>query len=235
MRTSILIAFLTLSCKVAEPEAYEGDDPGECDDGADNDRDGFFDCDDNDCQNSPICTGGDADTDTDTDGDVDTDTDTDADADADTDADTDPNSIDNLVSFELTYSFQLTVTGLGACTQNFVASGDFVQSQGDWVRFNGPWERVSSDCAAQFDDIIWFDDTGEAYHTFIFSPDRSEVLEWVAHRSSSDHTTGTLRFYISEMYQPVDLNAPSPSFSFALTEGDAFTEGQHTLSATFTN
>jgi hypothetical protein len=33
----------------------EGDDPGECTDRADNDRDGSFDCDDPDCAASPDC------------------------------------------------------------------------------------------------------------------------------------------------------------------------------------
>ena len=32
---------------------FEGDDAGECNDGADNDRDGLFDCDDPDCAGSP--------------------------------------------------------------------------------------------------------------------------------------------------------------------------------------
>ena len=36
---------------------YEGDDPGECSDGADNDQDGFFDCNDNECMMSPDCEG----------------------------------------------------------------------------------------------------------------------------------------------------------------------------------
>jgi hypothetical protein len=34
---------------------YEGDEPGECSDGADNDGDGHFDCDDQDCSGSPAC------------------------------------------------------------------------------------------------------------------------------------------------------------------------------------
>ena len=34
---------------------YEGDQPGECDDGADNDRDGDFDCDDEGCFAAPAC------------------------------------------------------------------------------------------------------------------------------------------------------------------------------------
>jgi hypothetical protein len=40
---------------------YEGDDPGECSDGADNDQDGLFDCDDDDCAGSPDCDGVDTD------------------------------------------------------------------------------------------------------------------------------------------------------------------------------
>ena len=40
---------------------FEGDDPGECSDGADNDRDSFYDCDDQDCFGSPDCSGDDDD------------------------------------------------------------------------------------------------------------------------------------------------------------------------------
>lgn len=36
---------------------YEGDDAGECTDGADNDRDGYFDCQDNGCWGHPDCDG----------------------------------------------------------------------------------------------------------------------------------------------------------------------------------
>lgn len=42
---------------VAFADDFEGDDPGECSDGADNDRDGAFDCDDKDCAASPDCKG----------------------------------------------------------------------------------------------------------------------------------------------------------------------------------
>ncbi len=35
----------------------EGDEPGECSDGGDNDNDGNFDCDDSDCQGAPVCQG----------------------------------------------------------------------------------------------------------------------------------------------------------------------------------
>ncbi len=38
-----------------DPAEVEGDEPGECSDGADNDGDGAFDCDDSDCYGSPVC------------------------------------------------------------------------------------------------------------------------------------------------------------------------------------
>jgi len=54
----LLPLVVMLACTGRAP--YEGDDPGECSDGADNDRDGWFDCDDSDdsdCTNSPDCVG----------------------------------------------------------------------------------------------------------------------------------------------------------------------------------
>ena len=49
--------FLVLSGCLLFPseERFEGDDPGECSDLADNDRDGLYDCDDSDCAASPEC------------------------------------------------------------------------------------------------------------------------------------------------------------------------------------
>ena len=43
-------------------EGYEGDVPGECEDGADNDMDGLYDCNDPDCAGAPVCGGDDDDT-----------------------------------------------------------------------------------------------------------------------------------------------------------------------------
>ena len=37
---------------------FEGTEPGDCEDGADNDADGLFDCDDSGCAASPLCDGG---------------------------------------------------------------------------------------------------------------------------------------------------------------------------------
>ena len=77
----VLSAILLASCTYKDA-GYENGDL--CGDGADNDGDGFTDCDDGSCDE--WCAG---DTDTDTDTDSDTDTDTDSDTDTDTDTDTD--------------------------------------------------------------------------------------------------------------------------------------------------
>ncbi len=58
----------------------------QCQDGLDNDRDGYIDCDDLDCQGYVFCSGGDGDTDTDSD------TDTESAADTDSETDTDPDA-----------------------------------------------------------------------------------------------------------------------------------------------
>lgn len=68
--------------------AHEGKNPGDCTDGLDNDNDGLFDCDDDDCIGTWECDNIEKET-GDTDTETDTDTDTDADGDTDSDADTD--------------------------------------------------------------------------------------------------------------------------------------------------
>ena len=49
---SILFGLLLFSGCSKE---YEGDEPGECEDGADNNQDGLFDCDDKGCEGAPVC------------------------------------------------------------------------------------------------------------------------------------------------------------------------------------
>ena len=56
----------------------EGTLPGQCGDGADNDANGLFDCDDPGCQGAPVCDEADADSDSDADGDADADSDSDS-------------------------------------------------------------------------------------------------------------------------------------------------------------
>ena len=49
---SILFGLLLFSGCSKE---YEGDEPGECEDGADNNQDGLVDCDDKGCEGAPVC------------------------------------------------------------------------------------------------------------------------------------------------------------------------------------
>ncbi len=67
---------------------YEGDLPGECSDGADNDRDGLYDCADPDCAASPACSGADADADAPDDAAGEAEVESGADADAEPEAET---------------------------------------------------------------------------------------------------------------------------------------------------
>jgi hypothetical protein len=53
------VLMLVMGCG---PKEYEGDTPGECSDGADNDRDRLFDCLDPDCTGASVCGGSDDDT-----------------------------------------------------------------------------------------------------------------------------------------------------------------------------
>ena len=89
----------------------EGRTAGDCSDGADNDGDGLFDCNDPGCSGSPDCVPADTDTGTNTDTDtgIDTDTDRDSGSDSngdtatDTGGDTDTNSfVDYLTSYGAT-------------------------------------------------------------------------------------------------------------------------------------
>ncbi|MDD5306577.1 MAG: hypothetical protein PHU25_04575 [Deltaproteobacteria bacterium] len=103
MRITGLALALTLAACTYQDKGYENGDL--CNDGLDNDGDGYIDCDDPSCASAPNCrdagndagtdagtdadTGPDTDADSDADTDADTDTDTDADADTDTDSDAD--------------------------------------------------------------------------------------------------------------------------------------------------
>ncbi len=58
LRLPLLCAALLLLC--CTPKEIEGQHPGDCTDGIDNDSDGLVDCDDDTCQGSLLCVEGDA-------------------------------------------------------------------------------------------------------------------------------------------------------------------------------
>ncbi len=57
MRTVVNVVWVTVlsGCIFGPAQEVEGDEPFECEDGADNDQDGDFDCDDEGCEDSPEC------------------------------------------------------------------------------------------------------------------------------------------------------------------------------------
>jgi len=57
LRPALLLLAAALAAGCTE-DAFEGDDPGECNDGADNDIDGLYDCNDPDCSGAPVCAEG---------------------------------------------------------------------------------------------------------------------------------------------------------------------------------
>ncbi|HCH62883.1 MAG: hypothetical protein CL927_16740 [Deltaproteobacteria bacterium] len=106
----------------------EGEPPGEWTDGADNDADGWFDCDDNGCWSAPDCDGppsGDADTGTDTD------------VTYTLGFDCDETLVDVLESY-----------GLFDCTVTFAGAGMLDVTDARLSTFEGTWEVTEHDCGA---------------------------------------------------------------------------------------
>lgn len=172
-----MLLLALLACEV------EGDEVGECTDGADNDADGYFDCDDDLCRNSPDC---DEEADADTDSDADGDTDADADTDSDTDTDVDPAHYAGVfsggdVDLVMDYDFNPEPTGVTDCAEVFsgVMSTE-VAASGMTVTFEGTFARDSYDCV--FESAIWNPD-GAAYHTLVFDGSDGTTLDaWFVHK-----------------------------------------------------
>jgi serine-aspartate repeat-containing protein C/D/E len=204
-------------------EDIEGDVSGECTDAADNDADGYYDCEDSDCYGSPDCAETDTDTDTDSDTDTDTDTDTDSDTDTDTDSDTDSDTDADAdtdlgahlatiaVTYDLSFDFDEFCPFLTDCTQTYLGSGTQVDATGDTVTFGGAWELSTSDCdptldAAAPDGALWWPSDGVAFHSIQFDGVLESVDTWVAHRDQADSEplTGSAmaneQFYIYDMF-----------------------------------
>ncbi len=154
------------------PEEIEGDGPEECRDGADNDQDGYFDCQDNGCWNSPDCLGDDDD------------------AADDDDATGEPGvcgtgtETAGLTAFTLSYSMSFDYNPKPAnvtdCAMEYSAAGTTVrESAGLCIRFDGSWTQTSSSCPETFDDLIWVG-SGEAEHSFVFGAGMSTLELWRA-------------------------------------------------------
>jgi hypothetical protein len=209
---------------------YEGDAAGECADGADDDRDGYFDCQDNGCWGSPDCAGdtggaggadggggdgsgsdgGGSDGGGGEEGGGDGAVDTGEEAYA-----------SHLHSFTLTYSlswdfdeaYDAVIEGWGMsdCTAVYTASGTHFGSISTRVTYQGTWGLSGGDCPEMQTDpasVIWYDEGGEGYTTFDFTdPELSALDLWVAHSDPEDtapieEATSHGQWYISDMEAP---------------------------------
>ena len=203
----MLLAIL-VSCSDGDggpAETYEGDAAGECDNGADDDRDGFFDCDDNGCMGSSVCAGSESDADTDadsdSDSDSDSDTDTDSDSDSDTDSDTDTDPLADVDTIDLTYDVSFDIVdpttestlcssyGICDCAMTFEAHGAKAYDNGaTHTTLSGTWERTVSDCGDVFEGSIWVDEVDPTAWVSLVCTDAtcSELDAWVAHGDPAD-------------------------------------------------
>ncbi len=180
----------------------EGDEAFECQDGADNDADGIFDCMDPDCYGAPVCQDG-----------VDTPDDDNPDKDDPDPVDTLPNDTDDsdvpdgpdaflfaaleTIDVRLSVSFDLDDLGdslcalstVCDCTVTYTGTGTFLEGEGPRGTWEGTWERESTDCSAVsgFATVVWNrPQNSAAYHTVRWSDDGSEVEEWIVHRDADD-------------------------------------------------
>lgn len=193
MRTlslGVLAVLATLGCG-----EHEGDVPGECLDGADNDRDGFFDCDDQDCVFSPDC---DDDPTNDT-----TDTGTDTDDDTDEEGVGDPRLLEltgGHVTYTVSIVFSLPIFGVDDCSLVFEGDGNTVEDvAGMRVTFDGTYARTGGNCPAELNDAFWTPGDGKAHHSFVFGQGMETLDDWYAHSSPSDHSEEEAEWYATEM------------------------------------
>ncbi len=223
LRFGVVVFGALVGCKPAEVAgAVEGTNPGECEDGADNDVDGYFDCDDNNCWGAPVCkdgaggSGGSG-------GGVDTDT---------TGADTDEPTFsghgifDNLQSFSMTYmvTFDFDNFGDTICNQYFHSSncncsavysghGVLIEAENQRNTYEGEWKLEASNCLV-LDDMrvettdptfndgsIWSPKTTtDAYHTFHFKSDKTGIIDWITHSDLSATDRVTTNIMEAEQY-----------------------------------
>jgi hypothetical protein len=200
----------------------EGDDAGECSDGADNDLDGYFDCDDNGCWGSPDCETSTTGTTSTTSTTSTTGTTGTTGTTSTTITNTGPVAIaGHLKEFSLTYSLTMDfgkAAGIDLCdlydicdcvSEYTAASTEQHEAEEDRVTFVGSWGMTSSDCADGLDSVWWDNATGEAYASFIFEEDMSQLISWFQHDSPNDWEPWEDAFdheqwYITDMYEDFD-------------------------------
>jgi hypothetical protein len=196
----IWIGLFSISCG-----DVEGDEAGECRDGADNDQNGYFDCQDNGCWGSPDCDG----------------------VDPGTDTSVQEGQLDlrlaglktATITYTLAYEFDLPVFGIDSCVLHYAGTGDsFAEGADMRVTMKGTWTIVETDCPDELKKSLWVGE-GPAFHSFVFSDDVTELTEWYTHESVDGHTQESDDvFYITEMEASVDVSDDKPAAHHTVDE-----------------
>ena len=206
--------------------AYEGDSPGECSDEADNDRNGYFDCQDKNCWGSPACAGNNTGMPIDA-GQVQNDTDVMMGTSATKpDASMPMNSdLTDLKGLELVYSQRVDVQGsfeatycaqymICDCLNLYTGTGVAIESVTNRVTFEGTWRLEQSDCHNDLQQMTWVDSSEKAFHSFVFSLDTRTVDSWLAHGVAGSveplpNPKSNKQWYITQMGALYDANSPT--------------------------
>lgn len=206
----------------------EGDDAGECRDGADNDQDGAFDCDDDGCAGSPDCDGKTpAPTDT---GDVPTNP-------TDTGEPKVTNPGDEMAGYcgsgapvvnDVNSIFGTVTLVLGAgkppvvvplCSFSLNINGGKAEHEGRCVTLTGAWEVADNDCPAPAVSQVWHNQaTGIAYHTLKFDSSGDVLQEWTAHgdrRHGVPSDSFSDQYWITQIDDDVSQDAAASYTEFA--------------------
>ena len=220
--TTMLVGLFALSsavvaCSSSETEApitaYEGDEPNECSDGVDNDRNGYFDCDDKACWGSPACqasasiSSGAGDRGTGGQGGAATSGPTGSGATGPADPPGSGGGISEGVAAHLssvtlsyTVSYDLDQFGDSLCKPGdeqsqqvcdcqavYEGTGTQVEAEGSRVTMWGSWKLASTDCGDAFLGGLWVGDDEQAHHSFHFDGSMSELQTWVVHADAQNH------------------------------------------------
>ena len=212
--------------------SHEGDEPGECSDGADNDHDGYFDCNDLDCTFAPACDGEGGGTDTDTG------------TDTTGGGDPDPRLLE-LSSVDIAYTmaidFELPVFGVEDCTMIYAGAGSArtaaaAEASTERVTFAGTWKKTGGTCPSELDELIWADADGQAFHTFRFSSGLATIEEWHAHERADAHSaddSSKPHWFMTEMGETYDHGSPAVTHLFEEKVGEIQATLKHSVTITF--
>lgn len=190
--------------------SVEGDEAEECRDGADNDQNGQFDCDDPGCVGSPDCPSEPGSTDQPTEEPT-------GSQEAYDDAmgaycGTGAPAVTDVSSVDVTLELSFVIDGafqylLDDCTATYEGSAGGAVSEGDCVTFDGDWTLAESDCSAKLlpdkPQLVWVNlQQDDAYHTLYFTDGGTRLDAWIAHgdrRHGVPDPAFTDQFWVTEI------------------------------------